>query len=108
MTSSEVRKLVTQAQKTPTKSATLLQKKINATYYQDMLDKVVFDDNQGDLPENFVFQQDNAPAHVAATTCTFFDWHSIPVLDWPPYYPDLNIIKNISKKVQRWEIIQYL
>lgn len=81
----------------------LLQKKINATYYQDMLDKVVFDDNRGDLPENFVFQQDNAPAHVAATTRTFFDQRSIPVLDWPPYSPDLNIIENIwgiiSKKV---------
>ena len=72
-----------------------LPKKINASTYQNMLDAVVFDQNRGELPVDFVFQQDNAPAHVAASSYDFFTQRNIPFLEWPPYSPDLNIIENI-------------
>ena len=80
-----------------------IDRKINAATYQNMLAEVVFDENTQILPEGFVFQQDNAPAHTAATTRDFFMQRSISVLEWPPYSPDLNIIENVwgivSKKV---------
>ena len=80
-----------------------ISRKINASTYQEMLDHVVFDENRGELPENFVFQQDNAPAHTATSTRDYFVRRNIPVLEWPPYSPDLNIIENVwgivSKRV---------
>jgi hypothetical protein len=47
------------------------------------------------LPENFIFQQDNAPVHVACTSKDYFEWKEIPLMTWPPYLPDLNIIENL-------------
>jgi transposase len=39
-----------------------------------------------------VFMQDNAPIHKARTVCRWFEDLAIPLLDWPPYSPDLNPI----------------
>ena len=42
-----------------------------------------------------VFMQDNAPIHTAHTIRQWFIDHAIPVLDWPPYSPDLNPIEHV-------------
>lgn len=52
----------------------------------------------------FIFQQDRAPAHSAASTRNFLQERGIVEIDWPGNSPDLNIIENlwatISRKVQ--------
>jgi hypothetical protein len=42
-----------------------------------------------------VFMQDNAPIHTAHAVRDWFIEHAIPVIDWPPYSPDLNPIEHI-------------
>ncbi len=39
---------------------------------------------------DFIFQQDSAPAHTAKGTKSWFNDHSVTVLDWPANSPDLN------------------
>ena len=82
-----------------------LKGKITALSYQKMLEEVIFNENNQNLPANFIFQQDNAPVHVAGSSKDFFKNHQIPLLEWPPYSPDLNIIENlwgiISKRVYK-------
>lgn len=80
-----------------------LKGKIKAVNYQKMLDDEIFGQDLTNLPEDFIFQQDNAPVHVARSSKAYFERRQIPLLKWPPYSPDLNIIKNlwaiVSKKV---------
>ena len=42
-----------------------------------------------------ILQQDNAPAHCAGATSTWFSNWRIEVLDWPTQSPDLNPIENL-------------
>ncbi|GFW99473.1 putative mariner transposase [Trichonephila clavipes] len=39
--------------------------------------------------KSWIFHQDNAPAHSALSVKRFLAKHSIPVLEHPPYSPDL-------------------
>ena len=41
------------------------------------------------------FMQDNAPIHSANSVKKWFEEHAIPVMDWPPYSPDLNPIEHL-------------
>ncbi len=40
--------------------------------------------------ENFIFQQDLAPAHTAKSTKSWLNDHGVGVLDRPANSPDLN------------------
>jgi transposase len=42
-----------------------------------------------------IFMQDNAPIHTSHIVRNWFTEQSIPVVDWPPYSPDLNPIEHI-------------
>ena len=42
-----------------------------------------------------VFMQDNAPIYTAYATKKWFEENAIPLLDWPPYSPDLNPIEHV-------------
>ena len=42
----------------------------------------------------FLFQQDNAPSHNAPETKQELQERGIPVMNWPPNSPDLNIIED--------------
>ena len=42
----------------------------------------------------FLFQQDNAPSHNAPETKQELQERGIPVINWPPNSPNLNIIED--------------
>ena len=39
--------------------------------------------------------QDNARCHVSRETKAWLERQNIPIMDWPPYSPDLNPLKNL-------------
>ena len=52
----------------------------------------------------FKIQQDNAPAHSAKSTQTWFrdNLPSAHLVNWPPHSPDLNPIEHIWIWMKRW------
>lgn len=69
--------------------------KMNAEAYVDLLDSNLIE-YAGDLyGDNWTFQQDNAPIHVARFTKDFFKSRNIPLLEWPALSPDLNPIEDL-------------
>ncbi len=50
---------------------------------------------------DFIFQQDLAPAHTAKGTKSWFNDHSVTVLDWPENSPDLIPEENLWGIVKR-------
>ena len=49
------------------------------------------------LDYDSIFMQDNAPIHKAHAVTKWLEEMGIEVVDWPPYSPDLNPIKNLWK-----------
>ncbi len=79
-----------------------LKSTVNAAIYQEFLEHFMLpsaDKLYGDA--DFIFQQDLAPAHTAKGTKSWFNDHSVTVLDWPANLPDLNPIENLWGIVKR-------
>ncbi len=73
-----------------------LKSTVNAAIYQEILEHFMLpsaDELYGD--DDFIFQQDLAPAHTAKGTKSWFNDHDVTVLDWPANSPVLNPIKNL-------------
>ena len=49
---------------------------------------------------NRTFMHDNASIHTAKKIKNWFRDESIPLLNWPPYSPDINPIKHVWKKLK--------
>ncbi len=78
-----------------------LKSTVNTAIYQEILEHFMLpsaDKTYGDA--DFIFQQDLAPAHTAKGTKSWFNDHSVTVLDWPANSPDLNPIENLDERHQ--------
>ena len=67
--------------------------KINAAYYTDELLPLLLDDCHTLLGNEFVFQQDGAPAHTSHLTQNWLQKHCPDFIakdEWPPNSPDIN------------------
>ncbi len=67
---------------------------MDVTGYNTMLESVLQPFIEDLYPEGSVFQQKGAPAHRANTTMDYFFDMDVPLLDWAPCSPDMNIIEN--------------
>lgn len=52
---------------------------------------------KNDLGDKFYLQQDNSPVHTSMEANKFFKEEGIPLIRWPAYSPDINIVEDIWK-----------
>jgi transposase len=69
--------------------------KMNAEGYRKVLQNHLLSFGSAIPIDDWVFQQDNAPAHRAKANFAWFKRHKINVLPWPSKSPDLNPIENL-------------
>ncbi len=74
---------------------------LNGQKYRDeIINPIVIPERQRYGPD-FIFMQDNAPAHRARDTKRVLQNATITPLDWPPYSPDLNPIEHAWDELGR-------
>ena len=54
-----------------------------------------------------IFMQDNATIHIAHAVRNWFQAIAIPLVDWPPYFPDLNPIEHVWYHLKKLVLQKY-
>jgi hypothetical protein len=68
---------------------------LNSTKYIKLLSDFALPIISSQLLDDWLLQQDNAPAHTAAATQNFLETKGVQLLGWPALSPDLNVIENV-------------
>jgi hypothetical protein len=69
--------------------------RMTAASYTTMLLKKIDSEQRPPRTDDWFFQQDNAPIHVARSTLGALQDRGILLIDWPAYSPDMNPIENL-------------
>ena len=69
--------------------------KQDSAKYQKVLQGSLLPAWQNLCGKSETFMQDNGRYHISRDTMAWLKRKNIPVLDWPPYSPDLNPIENL-------------
>lgn len=69
--------------------------------YIRVLDTKLLPFARGHFEANFVFQDDNAPAHRARRVAEFLENEDVEHMDWPAMSPDMNPIENLWSDLSR-------
>jgi len=67
--------------------------------YIRVLETKMFPFAMRDVQVNFVFQDDNGPAHRARRVMDFLEDENVQHMDWPAMSPDLNPIENVWSEI---------
>lgn len=69
--------------------------------YRRILNQTMLPFARQTFQDNFVFQDDNAPAHRAHTVTDFLHEQQVERLPWPACSPDMNPIENLWAEISR-------
>ena len=80
----------------------LVTNRLNAAGYIELLEDALHPSVRSlGLEGEFIFQQDNAPAHTAKITRQWMSTENVTLLDWPAQSPNLNPIEHMSDQLGR-------